>query len=101
MLVRNVRSSWSRGHPAPGEIAGPREDDLERLIGNEKMALEFEIESDTRRGQLDQLNKQPNMATSWRMAEEMVKKMSTLYKQEKIFPNLLIERQMALDLVQQ
>eukprot|EP00435_Cladocopium_sp_Y103_P051085 s2152_g15.t1 len=75
--------------------------DMAALIGPDKMALlEWKIESNQRRQRLNELNTRLNTASSLAMVTRIVEEMDSLYRKEKILPHLLVEVQIALDLLQ-
>ncbi|CAK9092076.1 SET domain-containing protein 5 [Durusdinium trenchii] len=77
------------------------DDDMTALIGAEKMALiEKSIATNERRQRLAALNTRLNTASSLRMVKQIVEEMEGLYCKEKILPHLLVESQIALDLIQ-
>ena len=77
------------------------DDDMKAMIGAEKMALiEQGMASNERRERLEELNTRLNTASSLQMVKTIVELMDSLYRQEKILPHLLVESQMALDLLQ-
>eukprot|EP00438_Fugacium_kawagutii_P025561 Skav229996 [mRNA] locus=scaffold17:97679:98269:- [translate_table: standard] len=77
------------------------DDDMQTRIGAEKMALiEQSIASDERRHKLEGLNARLNTASSLQMVTTIVELMENLYRQEKLLPHLVIESQIALDLLQ-
>lgn len=75
--------------------------DMAALVGPDKMALlEWKFESNQRRQRLHELNTRLNTASSLAMVKRIVEEMDSLYRKEKILPHLLVEVQIALDLLQ-
>ncbi|CAL1172435.1 unnamed protein product [Cladocopium goreaui] len=75
--------------------------DMAALVGPDKMALlEWKFESNQRRQRLHELNTRLNAASSLAMVKRIVEEMDSLYRKEKILPHLLVEVQIALDLLQ-
>ena len=91
--VRNMVKSLDDGNMS--------DEDMEKLIGADKMDLILRaVGSGDRRQRLENLNTRLNRASSLQMVKQIVEEMDSLYRHEKILPHLLVESQIALDLLQ-